>query len=246
MEGARGAQPARRATQNRCRFMDKEICDMNERELIYQSRQAVYALLRRLFDTAPDPELHAWLVAERPFAEFPIVFPEDASHFLEQVDQASQQFTPEDLRQDFLLLFWGPGRMEAPPWESVYRNDERRLFDSHTLQVRETYARHGMEFVEKNKMPEDHIAIELEFMRILTERLLKALELGDETAERILLQEQLDFLNGHLRIWVPPFVGLVQQHARTAFYGGLAGVLTAFLDWDAQALEQLLAVLPQE
>jgi len=143
-------------------------------------------------------------------------------------------------------LFWGPGRMEAPPWESVYRNDERRLFDTHTLEVRETYARHGMEFVQKNKTPEDHIAIELEFMRILTERLLKALDLGDETAERILLQEQLAFLNDHLRVWIPTFVELIQKHTKTGFYGGLAGVLAAFLDWDAQALEQLLATLPQE
>lgn len=219
---------------------------MNERELIYQSRQAVYALLRRLYDTAPDPELHAWLVAERPFAEFPIAFPESEAAFLEQVDQAAQQLTQTELRKDFLQLFWGPGRMEAPPWESVYRNDERRLFDSHTLQVRETYARHGMEFVQKNKEPEDHIAIELEFMRILTERLLKALDMGDEQAERILVQEQLDFLNDHLRVWVPPFVELIQQHAKTAFYSGLAGVLEAYLNWDAQALEQLLEVLPQE
>jgi len=219
---------------------------MNERELIYQSRQAVYALLGRLFDAAPDPELHAWLVAERPFAEFPVAFPDSAGRFLEQADQSARQHTAEELRQDFRQLFWGPGRMEAPPWESVYRNDERRLFDTHTLEVRETYARHGMEFVQKNKTPEDHIAIELEFMRILTERLLKALDLGDETAERILLQEQLAFLNDHLRVWVPTFVELIQKHTKTGFYGGLAGVLAAFLDWDAQALEQLLATLPQE
>ncbi len=217
---------------------------MNERELIYQSREAVYALLRRLFDDAPDQELHAWLVAERPFAEFPFVFDNDGTAFLEQVDQAAQQATYEALRVDFKRLFWGPGRMEAPPWESVYRNEERRLFDSHTLQVRETYARHGMEFVQKNKAPEDHIAIELEFMRILTERLLKALDLGDEAAERVLLQEQLDFLRKHLCVWVPTFARLTQENAQTEFYHGLAGVLNVFLAWDAAALEQLLEMLP--
>lgn len=219
---------------------------MNERELIYQSREAVYALLRRLFDDAPDQELFAWLLAERPFSEFPFVFENGANAFLEQVDQASQQATLEELRADFKRLFWGPGRMEAPPWESVYRNDERRLFDSHTLQVRETYARHGMEFVRKNKAPEDHIAIELEFMRILTERLLKALELGDEAAERLLLQEQRDFLKLHMRVWVPLFVKLTQENANTEFYGALAGVLDAFLAWDAAALEELLEMLPAE
>ncbi len=215
---------------------------MNERELIYQARQAVYALLRRLFDKAPDPELHAWLLSERPFSEFPIALPDGAGDLLPQVDQASQQATLEELRQDFLQLYFGPGRMEVPPWESVYRNDERRLFDTHTLQVRETYARHGMEFVEKNKTPEDHIAIELEFMRILTERLLKALALGDENAEHILLEEQLTFLQKHLRVWMPYFIDLTQKHAQTAFYHGLAGVLGGFLDWEVNTLDQLLEI----
>lgn len=219
---------------------------MNERQLVYQARQAVYALLRRLYDDVPDAAFYDWLVAERPFAEFPIAFHDGADAIFQQVDQGSREVTFEELRQDFRQLYVGPGRMNVPPWESVYRNDERRLFDSHTLQVRETYARHGVEFVHKNKTPEDHIAIELEFMRVLTERLLKALEIGDEKAERILVQEQLDFLREHMLVWVPQFVSLTREHAQTAFYEGLAGVLSDFLDWEVETLEQVLDALPDD
>ncbi len=217
---------------------------MNERQLVYQARQAVYGLLQRLYKEAPDPDLHAWLVSSRPFAEFPIIFQDDPNQLLEQLDKALLEVTFKELKQDYIQLYIGPGRMEVPPWESVYRNDERRLFDTHTLQVRETYARHGMEFVRKNKTPEDHISIELEFMRILTERLLKAIDLKDEKAERILLQEQLEFLNKHMLVWVPFFIKLTQKAAKTAFFNGLAELLGKFLNWDVETLNQMLILLP--
>lgn len=217
---------------------------MNERQLVYQARQAVYGLLQRLYKDAPDPKLYQWLLANHPFSEFPIVFQDAPNHLLEQLEQALLEATFEELRQDYIQLYVGPGRMEVPPWESVYRNDERRLFDQHTLQVRETYARHGMEFVKKNKTPEDHISIELEFMRIVTERLLKAIDLQDEKAERILIQEQLEFLNGHMLVWMPFFIDLTRKSAKTVFFSRLSELLGKFLNWDVETLNQMLILLP--
>jgi len=217
---------------------------MNERQLVYQARQAIYGLLQRLYKEAPDPDLHQWLVTSRPFADFPILFQDDPNQLPEQLDTALLEASYEELKRDYIQLYIGPGRMEVPPWESVYRNDERRLFDTHTLQVRETYARHGMEFAKKNKTPEDHISIELEFMRILTERSLKAIDLKDEIAERILIREQLEFLDKHMLVWVPSFIGLTKKSAKTAFFDGLAELLGKFLNWDVETLNQMLILLP--
>lgn len=216
---------------------------MNERELVYQARQAVYSLLQRLFFDRPDEALYQWLSEEQPFAQFPIMLSEESSAYLKAADAALPQTTLDELRQDYTELYIGPGRMSVPIWESVYRNEERRLFDQHTLQVRETYARHGMEFTLKNKKPEDHVAIELEFMRVLTERLLKTLDMDDENAEYILLQEQEQFLTGHMLPWFPKFVALTQEHAQTEFYRSLAGVLDGFLAWEQHILAQLIAGL---
>jgi TorA maturation chaperone TorD len=96
-----------------------------------------------------------------------------------------------------------------------------------------------MEFVRINQMPEDAISIELEFMRTLTERLLQAIESGDEAAERILLDEQAAFLSKHLLIWTPTFIALSQQRAATPFYSALAEALQGFLAWDEQTLRLL-------
>jgi TorA maturation chaperone TorD len=212
---------------------------MTERLIIHEARQNVYALLQRLFQDAPDAVLQEWLVEEKPFAGFPVKLDGDASAALEQLDAAVLSVPLAALQADFKQLFVGPGPMKAPPWESVYRNEDHLLFDQHTLQVREFYARHGMEFVRINQVPEDAVAIELEFMRLLTERLAQAIDSGDTGGEQLLLQEQSAFLKEHLLIWVPKFVMLCQRSAATGFYSGLATVLNGFLKWDEQTLLML-------
>ena len=220
---------------------------MNERTVLYQARQAVYSLLRRLYTAAPDRQLLDWLAEERPFADFPVLLSGgNVEADLQAVDDACQNAIENTLFEDFYQLYVGSGDMLVPPWESVYRSEERDLFDVHTFQVRESYARHGMEFVDKNKTPEDSIAIELEFMQLLGDRVLTALEKADPKAERILAEDQLKFLDQHMLAWVPEFVSLSRQHAQTPFYRGLAGVLLGFLEWDRETLQELLGLLPED
>lgn len=212
---------------------------MDERLMIHEARLNIYVLLQRLYQDAPDETLLAWLIEAGTFANFPVALDETASAALAQVDAALTGVTVNDLRADFKQLFVGPGPMTAPPWESVYRNEDHLLFDQHTLQVRECYGRHGMEFVRIHQLPEDAIAIELEFMRLLTERLLQAIERGACDEERYLLDEQSAFLKQHLLMWVPKFVLMCQRSAATEVYAGLAGVLSGFLNWDQQTLLML-------
>ncbi len=218
---------------------------MNEHIVLYQARQAVYSLLRRLYTAAPDTDFLGWLAAERPFANFPVMLDSALAPDLQAVDEDCQTATEEVLSEDFYRLYVGYGDMLVPPWESVYRNEDHELFDIHTLQVREAYARHGMEFVEKNKAPEDSMAIELEFMQLLCDRLLIALERDDPRAERILVEDQLSFLEQHLLAWTPEFLARSQKYAQTSFYRSLAGILLGFLRWDQGTLHELLALLPE-
>jgi putative dimethyl sulfoxide reductase chaperone len=214
---------------------------MNERLMIHEARLNIYALLQRLYQNAPDAELLNWLKTEGPFADFPVRLDGDAGVALQQVDEALRALEVEELRADFRQLYVGPGPMTAPAWESVYRNEDHLLFDKHTLQVRAFYARHGMEFVEINKAPEDALSIELEFMRTLAERIVQAINDDDVETEQNLVNEQLLFLKQHLLIWVPKCVKLTQKHAKTAFYSNLADVLQGFLIWDEQTLTMLQA-----
>lgn len=124
------------------------------------------------------------------------------------------------LRRDFVALFEGPGAMGAPPWESVYRTEEQVLFGPTTFQVRQAYQRWGLGLERPGREPEDHIALELDFLVYLTERMA-----ADEGAAA----ERERFLREHLLVWVAPFAGLLEDGAATAFYQGIAKLLVGYV-----------------
>lgn len=126
----------------------------------------------------------------------------------------------EALRQDFAALFEGPGSMLAPPWESVYRTEEQLLFGPTTFQVRQVYRLWGLGLAKAGHEPDDHVALELEFLLFLTERAA-----ADPAAEA----ERERFLRNHLLRWIPPFAGLLEDGANTLFYQGVAKLLLGYV-----------------
>ena len=66
---------------------------------------------------------------------------------------------------------------------------------------------------------------------------LGALETGDEAAAQPNLQAQRDFLTHHLLRWASAWANLVQKHAGTDFYRGLAHLTLGTLLAAAELLE---------
>jgi TorA maturation chaperone TorD len=123
---------------------------------------------------------------------------------------------------DHTRLFVGPGKLLAAPWESVYFDRDRLLFQGVTLQVRDWYARFGLEIASGYREPEDHIGMEFGFLAHLSRLSLQALEAGDSARFEELLQAQRDFLSQHMLRWVPKWCREMDASARTDFYKGLA------------------------
>jgi TorA maturation chaperone TorD len=140
----------------------------------------------------------------------------------------------EAIKADHLYLFTGVGRPLAPVWESIYFSQARLLFQAQTLQVREWYARFGLQIEKFRQEPDDHIGLELSFMAHLATLALRALEAGDEGNFDQAINAQRSFLLEHLLRWSSAWTGLVKQHAKTDFYQGLAlltlGALLASAD----------------
>ncbi len=147
------------------------------------------------------------------------------------------------LRQDQLRLLIGTDQLLAPPWESVYFSDDHLVFQQQTLQVREWYARFGLEAERLHREPDDHIGLELMFVAHLASRAIQAINAGDSTSLEKLLQAQRDFLSDHLLRWGPAWAKLVKKHAGTDFYRGLADVTHGALLTIAEELE---IPMPQE
>jgi TorA maturation chaperone TorD len=134
------------------------------------------------------------------------------------IDETSLQ----DLKIDNTRLFFGPGRVLAPLWESVYFTEERLVFQESTLDVRRWYQRYGLEPENLHKEPDDHIALEMAFIAHLASLSVEALETGDEDKCESLLLAQRDFANEHLLKWAAVWCQQVFENARTDFYKGIA------------------------
>ena len=127
-----------------------------------------------------------------------------------------------DLKLDYTRLFIGLDMLPTAPWESVYFNRERMIFQEQTMQVREWYARFGLQVENFNKEPDDHIGLEILFVAHLASLALQSIDKGDQPALDEVLQAQREFIKEHLLRWGPAWTQLLLQHAQTDFYRGIA------------------------
>lgn len=198
--------------------------------------------------------LNEWIAAEV-FSEAPFGGEQgDVRQGMAELAQWTQENAPlisdaayQALREDRLRLLVGMGPVLAPPWESVYFSQERLLFQEETLQVRQWYARFGLEVERLYHEPDDHIGLEYSFLAHLASLGLQAAERGDAAELADLRQAQAEFVSQHLLRWEPAWARLMLQHAHTDFYRGLAqlahGALLALAGELQLQLPQAEAVL---
>jgi len=132
-------------------------------------------------------------------------------------------FTDEDIEElefDFNRLFVGPNRLEVSPYESTYRNVERVIMQGETLAVRRFYEKAGLVVSKKNIDPDDHIALELEFVCYLLENSLT------DTTYYQLYQE---FLEEHLFHWIESHCELMRGKTVNTFLIGVSYILQGLL-----------------
>ena len=144
------------------------------------------------------------------------------------------------LESDYLTLFIGTGRLKAPPWESVYLSQRKIVYQEHTLAVREAYARAGYRAKNMGREPDDHIALELDFMASLTDEAAKAFRAGKLYKAKKALMAQKDFLSDHILKWAPKLADNIIESAATDYYRGIARLLLGLIQVDKGALSELL------
>jgi TorA maturation chaperone TorD len=152
----------------------------------------------------------------------------------------------EELQKDYLRTFLGSNTTAyscAYPHESVYTSPERLIMQDARDEVLALYRAAGFDKDESWKDGEDHIALELDFERLLAARSAQALRENDEAAFGRLILEQYNFLLDHLLNWAPLFVQDMHKFAQTDFYQALAHLTMGFLETDKEFLEDLIAEL---
>lgn len=136
----------------------------------------------------------------------------------------------EDLAIEFARLFIGPKAPPAVPYASFYLSESKSLMTEVTIDVRRKYLEAGMAVKELYSIPDDHVGIELEFVYYLTQKAIEYFEDGNREEASRLFEMREDFLNNHMRKWIPVFVDKILESSQEDFYKGAALILKGIIN----------------
>ena len=141
----------------------------------------------------------------------------------------------EALMLDYSRLFLGPFDILAKPYGSVYLDGEKIVMGDSTMQALELYREGGFDVAEDFLEMPDHIAVELEFLYLLSFRIGKASD--DEKRSHLIALKQ-KFLEEHLGRWVGTLSEAIRKGTQTDFYKRLADLTEQFVLEDLQELTE--------
>lgn len=206
-------------------------------------RSATYGLLSSLFRGEVSEEMYQNLKA----ASFPARTESDKANqgyrMIAKYLSTDHDDPLLDLAIDFVRVFIGHGNTAysaAYPFESVYTSEKRLLMQEARDEIIRAYAEAGLVLSKDWKDPEDHIALELEYMQIMSRRAKEALEASNDDEALELLGKQKAFLLRHIVSWVPMMTSDMRRFAKTNLYQGLSFVTEGFLEQDREFLNALV------
>ena len=161
------------------------------------------------------------------------ITPELAEH-ARRLGQAFAAAPPQDLLVDYTRLFLGAPQALAKPYASVWLTDDPELMQDSAMELLRLYEQGGFEMDEEFRDLPDHVAVELEFLYLLSFQQNQALAAGDEPALQAVAVLRTAFLIGHLGRWLGPFILAVHDHAQCEFYRELAEFTELFVRLEGQ------------
>lgn len=222
----------------------EEVVALSELAELNAQRAKTYGLLSRLYRVEIDQSFLDELHAMR--------FPANTGN-----DEADRGFrliagylsnlwenSLEELAVDYARVFIGQGIdafSAAYPFESVYTSEKRLLMQDARDEVLAIYRSAGLDKQDSWKEGEDHIAVELEFVKLLSERTAEALRNENDERALFYLSTQLNFMEDHLLSWVPMMTEEVQRFAQTDLYKGLALLTNGYLKADKEFLSAVVS-----
>lgn len=151
----------------------------------------------------------------------------DAQAAANKMKKALCESSQEKLSIDHASLFVGPFELIAAPYGSVYIDKKRTVMGESTLYAARCYQEAGLSVDIKE--PQDHIAIELEFMYFLCGKEAAARQDSRMEDADYFKDLQVRFYYNVMRLWVKEFCAAIQAGAKEEFYLNVAMCLDYFL-----------------
>ncbi len=185
-----------------------------------QGRIALYDVLRQLYLRPPTPEV---LNIVRSLEVDPEGVPADLQEGFHLLQAAAGDGAPiQKLAAEYMRLFVGPGQVPVPPFESCYRTSSGLVMQEVTSQVRRAYLEAGLLVRRLHSDPDDHMAVEWEFLYALASKAVAALSRGDAAEADSWLARRRIFLQDHLLQWTRQFCERLLAATPSGFFRGLA------------------------
>ncbi|SFV53232.1 Putative oxidoreductase component of anaerobic dehydrogenases; Chaperone protein TorD [hydrothermal vent metagenome] len=205
-----------------------------------ENRIALYALISRLMVTEVDEDLLETLEKD---PQLLALFP-NYQTWSKRENHTTKELIEEYYNVDFTNLFL----MHLVPYESFYVRDDQMIDSGKGNPVIELYD--ALDFrVELNKarvVSGDHIGVELEFMYMLCNAQLKALEADDKAGICELFQIQKGFMKDHLLEWTPMFLINAKRESRTPLYHDGSELTLEFLLSDYEYVTEQLSTFCED
>ena len=201
--------------------------------------QSLSAPTRSLCDAVNHGEMS--LLAEHAVAQLP------ASHtrgmdrvFLKQLSWATEAGSAEDiLGMEYTRLF--ALNVHCPQYEADYLGHNSFHWSQVISSVSSMYSVFGVQLGEGVAERPDHIAVELDFMNLLTAREARAREFNKRERTRVYRQAEKKFFASHLARWGVSFARRLREETRLDFYNGIGLLLETFLYAEGRRLKTELA-----
>lgn len=214
-----------------------------ELEKLISNRGSTYGLLARIYRMEVEQELLEQMARMSLPVEVDLPEISEGYRMLNCFLEHRTGNTLTDLAVDYARIFLGAGATgnRTYPYESVYTSPDRLVMQDARDQVLKLYREEGLGRAEEEfNEPEDHIALELEFMAYLCQKTTEALKDGNNGCALGYLQKQKDFIEEHLIPWVPPFCNDVQRLAQGDFYKAVAKITIGYLSMEKDLIGELM------
>ena len=146
----------------------------------------------------------------------------------------------EELAVEFAGLFIGPRQPPAVPFASFYLSETATLMSDVTIDVRKRYLAAGLAVRDLNRLPDDHVAVELEFIDFVVRKCVGAFRAGEREVAAGSFRHLESFFTEHFSRWTPKFAQHVIDAGPGDFYRG-AGMMLKELGTRLGPLEAMPA-----
>lgn len=145
-------------------------------------------------------------------------------------ERSDQKTAIRELEVEYTRLFiTAYPRIPAPPYASIYLEDDWLVWGNTTVETLKIYREAGLKVSDDFRDVPDHIAAELEFVSYLISSQLKASEKGNNERLSKMLSIQERFLADHLLKWSISFFDIVVESTGSTFYRESSALARKFM-----------------